>query len=247
MERALEQLLVVRRDADVAPAVEQRVEAADEAARTCRRPGRRSPPARRRCPCRAARSGAAARGRRCRQRALEIRLEHDPDVVAPAARGARGRARACRRCSSSPPCRCGRTCLGAAASSTSSPSSARQRSRSSLRPSAGQLDADVRVEPVAVDRREHIVIGVGDRLRLVRPRHFLAETSTVASFPSAFSAATVRRASSSVAPGDVRRGEPLHDRPRDRGQQVDDRAVEEAHRARDSTSAGRDAAALPRA
>ncbi len=69
-----------------------------------------------------------------------------------------------------------------------------------LEPEPGQLDRDVRVEALAVDPREHVVVWpaisrASSGLVTSSPR-----TSTVASFPSPFSSRTTRTASSSVGP-----------------------------------------------
>ena len=70
-----------------------------------------------------------------------------------------------------------------------------------LQPEPGQLDGDVRVEPVGGDRGQHVTVGGGDRLRLRGAVDLLAEhVDRRPLLPSAFRATTVRRASSSVGP-----------------------------------------------
>ena len=137
-----------------------------------RRPGTRSLAARRRCPCRGARS--AGERRDVVERAPQRRLQHDADVVVPRlAQLAVERERVVGR---------GRVLhvdpheafVGAAAAITRS-TFARQSSWSSFSPSAVELDADVRVEPVPLDLGEHLHVRVGDRLGLVRVRDLLAE------------------------------------------------------------------------
>ena len=44
-----------------------------------------------------------------------------------------------------------------------------------VEPERGQLDADVRVEALALDRLEDVVVGADDVLRLAPARRFLAE------------------------------------------------------------------------
>ena len=122
-QRLADQLLVVRRDRDVAALLEQRLEAADEARAHLvgilegdRRRLEVDPLAepdvvesrRRRRACGA--GATAARRRRCRSRA----------------RAARGTARAWRRSSRRPPCRCGRSCRARAHRATTASRFARQ-------------------------------------------------------------------------------------------------------------------------
>ena len=69
-----------------------------------------------------------------------------------------------------------------------------------LEPERGELDRDVRVEPLALDPREHLVVGARDLAASPALRTSSPSTSTVAIFPSRFSRATTRTASSSDGP-----------------------------------------------
>ena len=64
----------------------------------------------------------------------------------------------------------------------------------------GQLHADVRVELLAREGVDRLPVGRGDRAGLVRIAISSPRTSSVASFPAAFSSRTTRSASSSSSP-----------------------------------------------
>ena len=93
----------------------------------------------------------------------------------------------------------------------------------------GQLDGDVRVEPVALDRSERVVVGLGDRLGLLRLRDLLPEhvdrrPHALGVHPGDDTARVLER-----LPRDVGRRDPAHHRPWHRRQHPDDRAIEEPH------------------
>ena len=105
----------------------------------------------------------------------QVRLQDDPEVLVAELRAGRGTAAACDRSSTSPPCRSARSCRAPARRRRRASRFSRQRSRSSSSPRRGQLDRDVRVEALAVDPREQVVVLAGDRARLVGARDLLAE------------------------------------------------------------------------
>ncbi len=191
--------------------------------------GTRSRATRRRSPCRSLRSAAGRRaparprdsarvatGGRCR------RCGGHPRV-------ALGRARACRRCTSSPPCRCARRCRAR-----------RRRPRPlregptepeiELQAERGQLHRDIRLELVALDRLERAVIRVRDRLRLCRLGHLLAENVDGRELSLCVQARACMPRVLERRAGDVTAGELLDDPPWDRGKEIDHRPVEDLQR-----------------
>src|SRR5205807_5291282 len=96
----------------------------------------------------------------------------------------------------------------------------------------GRLDTDVRVELLVLDRHEDVAVRLGDRARLRLTRDLLPEhvdrreLALAVEPPDDADRILQRRAR------DVPRGEELHHRLRDRGEQADDGAVEQGHGAR---------------
>ena len=164
----------MRRDPDVAAAVEQRRRARARSSPAPRRSrGTRCRAARGRCPCRAGRWRRSRARRRRRPSACSARLQDDADVRRTRRRAGRGRARASRPSSTSPPCRCGRS-VAARARSRSRGSPA-QSSGSSSSPSPVSLTLTFASSPCVVDRGEHVVVGLGDRLASSGVRDLLAQ------------------------------------------------------------------------
>ncbi len=95
-----------------------------------------------------------------------------------------------------------------------------------VEPERGQLDRDVRVELVAVDPREQVVVLAGDRPRLVRAGDLLAEHVDGRQLPLPVQLIDDARGIVDRRARDVARREPLHHRSRDSRQETDDRAVE---------------------
>ena len=92
-------------------------------------------------------------------------------------------------------------------------------------PERRRLDADVRVEVAAVDLGQHLLVGRGDRVRLVRIGGLLAEDVDRRHLPARVERANGVRRVLELGPGDVARRDPANDRSRNRRQQVGERAV----------------------
>ena len=199
-QRLPDQPLVVRRDPDVAPGVEQRVEAADEVRAHRLEVGERD---RRRLEVDAlAEPHARPEIRECAdvvERPAQPRLEHDADVVVPVLA----------QLAVEPQRLVGRrrvlhvdpdevAVAGRGAHDLDEVLAAEVVRE--LEPERGELDADVRVERGLVDRREHVAVRLGDRARLVLVRDLLAEHVDGRHLPAAFSSRTHSTASASVAP-----------------------------------------------
>ena len=197
----LDQPLVVRRDPDVGAAVEQRARAPrTKFSRTSSNPGTRSPPARRRCPCRAGRSASGRRAPRCRRASAAGTPGARCRRCRARPRAARGRAQRVVRRSSSPPCRSARSCRARAASPHEPLEDLAAEAVVELEAEAGELDADVGVEALRVDRPEDVVVLVGDASASSRVVISSPRTSIVASFPSRVQRSTTRHASSTRVP-----------------------------------------------
>ena len=99
-----------------------------------------------------------------------------------------------------------------------------------LEPERRQLDRDVRVEALLVDRaRATSWYCAGDRARLVGARDLLAEDVDRRELPFRVQLANDAQRVVERRACDVARREPLHDGPRDRRQEPDERAVEKSH------------------
>ena len=98
-----------------------------------------------------------------------------------------------------------------------------------LQPEPGQLDRDVGVEPVGVDRGEHVGIGLGDRTRLLLVVHLLAEHVDGGALAGGVQAHDRAAGVVERRAGDVRGRDPLHERSRDGGQHGGNGTVEEGH------------------
>ena len=88
--------------------------------------------------------------------------------------------------------------------------------------------------PSLVDPREHVVVLAGDRARLVRARDLLAEDVDRRELPFRVQLADDANRVVERRSRDVARGEPLHDRSRNRRQEADERSVEKSHGRRGS-------------
>ena len=104
-----------------------------------------------------------------------------------------------------------------------------------LEPERGQLDAHVRVEAGVLDVGEDLLVGALDRRRLVGRRDLLAEDVDRRHLPLGVQPADGLARVLELRACDVALREPLDDRPWDRRQQADDRAVEDGHERRDSS------------
>ena len=121
-------------------------------------------------PCRGARGTERDRALDVRPRAVEIALQHDPHVLLGSRdRGAPRTARACARCTRSPPCRAARTCRTAWRASRMSRMIDTHSSSAMSRPIAVSFTRHVRVELLLVDAVEHVEVlrAGGARLGLV--------------------------------------------------------------------------------
>ena len=102
-----------------------------------------------------------------------------------------------------------------------------------LQAEPGELDGDIRVEAALVDRGERIGVGGGDRPRLLGRVDLLPEHVD----RGALAIGVERRDDSDRVgqrrPGDVRRGDALHDCPGNDWEDGGEGAVEEAHGAAD--------------
>ena len=124
------------------------------------------------------------------ERAPQQGLQDDADVVVALPRAARGRAAACRRSSTSPPCRCARSCRA--------PRRPRRRRAGSrgrvvveVSPSAVSLTLTLESSPRARSR-EDASYARDERARLVLVRDVLAEDVDRGHLPSALSSDTSR-------------------------------------------------------
>ena len=96
-----------------------------------------------------------------------------------------------------------------------------------LEPEPRDLDADVGVELLAVERLERFPVGRGDRARLARVRDLLAQDVDRRHLPLGVEAPDDPERVVELLTGDVALGDPSHDRFRDGRQQPDEGAVEE--------------------
>src|SRR5437763_4628406 len=99
-------------------------------------------------------------------------------------------------------------------------------------PEAGELDGDVRVQTLALDAREHAVVGPRYLPRLAVVRDLLAEDVDRRELALAVQAAHDSDGLLERRSSDVRRGECAHERLRHCRKDAGDRAVEERHRRR---------------
>ena len=122
------------------------------------------------------------------ERPPQVRLEHDAEVVVPGLAQLAVEPQRRRRSWTSPPCRCGRSCRARPRASTTSRRFARQRSWPSSSPSAVSFTLTFessRSRSIAV---EDVLVGARRSRRPPRRSSISSpSTSTVASFPPAFS------------------------------------------------------------
>ena len=85
------------------------------------------------------------------------------------------------------------------------------------------------VEPVVVDPREHLVVGARDRGGLVGRADLLPEHVDRRHAPVGVQLAHDANRVIERRPGDVARGDALHDRAGDSRERANERAVEQAH------------------
>ena len=212
--------------ADVGALVEERVERRDEARRGSRRDReRRAREARGRCPCRRGRSASAGD---VRERAAQVGLQHDPDVLVArraelAVEAQRGVGR--------------RRVLHVDADEVA----ARLRVRHDrlevlaaellveLEAEPGELDGDVRVEPLLLDPLEDTVVGPPDLGRLRCGEDLLPQDVDRRHLPFGVQALHDAHGVVERGPGDVRRREAPDERARHGGEDPRDRAVEAGH------------------
>ena len=94
-----------------------------------------------------------------------------------------------------------------------------------VEPEPGELDADVRVELLALDRLEDVVVSLDDLERLAAARDLLAEHVDRRHLPLLVERShNVHRVRDRRA-RDVAVGDPAYDRARDRRQHADDGAI----------------------
>ena len=219
----------MRRDADVGARVEQQVERGARSSRAS--PGSPVGDLRRLDVDALAEPDVEARGRRapgCRRPSAAGRPAARCRRSRAPPRAARGRAGACRRSSTSPPCRCGRSCrhrgqlddvLEVLAEDVVVEASARARSASRSRSSRALL----------ADRAKTSSVRARDRPGLVGCVISSPRTSIVAIFPAVFRFLTTWQASVELGARDVARRDAPDHRLRHRRHDPDDRLVEDAH------------------
>ena len=101
-----------------------------------------------------------------------------------------------------------------------------------VEPERGQLDADVRVQALALDRLEDVVVGANDVLGLAPARRFLAEDVDRRHLPLGVELLHDPDGVRDRRPGDVAVRDPADERPRHCRQDADDGSIELCHSAR---------------
>ena len=162
------------------------------------------------------------------ERAPQVGLEHDPDVlqalVAELAVERQGVVRAARvlhvDADEVPPL--GRPAHGLLeVASRDVPSQ--------LQPEARELDADVGVQSLLVDRAEDVLVGVGDVPRLLGRRDLLAEDVDRRQLAGGVQLLDDAAGVLDLFAGDVALRDPAHDRLGDGRQSADDGAIQQGH------------------
>ena len=94
-----------------------------------------------------------------------------------------------------------------------------------VEPEPGELDADVRVELLPLDRLEHVVVGCDDLERLAPARDLLAEHVDRRHLPLLVERSHDLHRVRNRRARDVAVGDPAYHRARDRRQHADDGAI----------------------
>jgi hypothetical protein len=98
-----------------------------------------------------------------------------------------------------------------------------------VQPQRRRLDADVRVEPAALERVDRLAVGAGDPAGLVRIRDLLAEDVEGRELALGIQLVHHQQRVIQLFAGDVALRDPPHDRLRHRRQQANDGGVDEGH------------------